>query len=223
MTKGQRIKLARERAGMSQTELALAISTSKQNMYKYENDIITNIPSDKIEAMSIHLGVPPEYLMCWTDDAIENTVTAKFPAPNITEDYTTFPVIGEIAAGYDHIAVEDWDGDLVDVPNSYLCGRSREDFFVLKVKGGSMWPDYRDGDKVLILKQSTLDYSGQVGAVIYDDNIGTLKKVEFVPGEDWMKLVPINPVVDEIEITGERLEHCRVLGIPKLLIRNIQN
>ncbi len=147
----------------------------------------------------------------------------KFPPPAVTDEFITFPVIGEIAAGYDHIAIENWEGDTADIPNSYLGGRSHEDFFVLKVKGGSMWPDYRDGDKVLILRQSTMDYSGQVGVVIYDDNIGTLKRVEYKPGEDWMKLVPINPVVDEIEIKGEQLEHCHVIGVAKLLIRNIEN
>lgn len=39
-----------------------------------------------------------------------------------------------------------------------------------------MYPQYQDGDKVLILRQSTVNYSGDVGAVIYDDEISTLKK-----------------------------------------------
>lgn len=32
---------------MSQVEFADKINVSKQTLYKYENDIITNIPSDK--------------------------------------------------------------------------------------------------------------------------------------------------------------------------------
>ena len=63
--------------------------------------------------------------------------------------------------------------------------------------------------------------SGDVGAVIYDDEISTLKKVEFVKGEDWLRLVPINPNVPPILIEGEDLEHCRVMGVPKLLIREM--
>ena len=46
MTKGERIKGLREQIGITQTELAEAINTTKQNVYKYENNIITNIPSD---------------------------------------------------------------------------------------------------------------------------------------------------------------------------------
>lgn len=142
-------------------------------------------------------------------------------SPNITEDYTTFPVIGEVAAGYDHIAVEDWDGDTVDIPNSFLKGHRKDEFFVLRVKGDSMYPEYQDGDKVLVLKQSSLNYSGQVGVVIYDGEIGTLKRVEYVQGEDWMRLVPINPSFPPLRIEGFALEQCRILGIPKLLIREI--
>ena len=46
---GKRIKGAREGLGMIQTEPAEAANTTKQNIYKYENGIITNIPSYKID------------------------------------------------------------------------------------------------------------------------------------------------------------------------------
>ena len=84
-----------------------------------------------------------------------------------------------------------------------------------------MYPVYHDGDLVLILRQETFNYSGQVGVVVYDDNMGTLKRVEYVMGEDWMRLVPINPTYPPIMITGEKLEHCRVLGIAKMVIREV--
>ena len=147
----------------------------------------------------------------------------NLPEPNITESYTTFPVIGEVAAGYECIAVEDWEGECIDIPDKYLSGHNRSDFFVLKVKGDSMYPQYQHGDKVLVLKQSTMDYSGQIGVVIYGDDLGTLKRVEYSQGEDWMKLVPVNPNHPTVRIENEDLEHCRVLGIPRLLIREIND
>ena len=52
MTVGERIKLARETKNLSQTDLANACKISKQTLYKYENNIITNIPSDKIEVIA---------------------------------------------------------------------------------------------------------------------------------------------------------------------------
>lgn len=220
-----RLKQALELRDMKQSELSQYSHVPKSAISQYVSGKFEP-KQDRIELFAKILDVSEVWLMGYdvpiSRQPIENN-TSYFPQPSVTNDFTTFPVIGEIAAGYDNIAIENWEGDMVDIPNSYLGGRPREEFFVLKVKGGSMWPDYRDGDKVLILKQSTMDYSGQVGAVIYDDNIGTLKKIEYKNGENWMKLVPINPVVEVIEITGESLEHCRILGIPKLLIRNIQD
>ena len=53
---------------MSQVSFADKINVSKQTLYKYENDIITNIPSDKIEAIAKLCGVSPAYLMGWDDN-----------------------------------------------------------------------------------------------------------------------------------------------------------
>lgn len=72
MSIGNRIKTERERQGISQTDMARRIKTSKQTLYKYENNIITNIPSDKIEAIANVLNLSPGYLMGWenfTEDA----------------------------------------------------------------------------------------------------------------------------------------------------------
>ena len=65
MTVGERIKEVREKTGMSQVDFADKINVSKQTLYKYENNLITNIPSDKIEAVAKVGGVSPAYLMGW--------------------------------------------------------------------------------------------------------------------------------------------------------------
>ena len=166
---------------------------------------------DKIEALANYFG-------CLKSDLIEQK---SLRAPEVTEDTVIFPVIGEIAAGYDYPAYEDWSGDTVEIPKSYLHGRSRDDFFVLSIKGDSMYPQYMDGDKVLILKQSTMNRSGEIGAIIYDGDMATLKKIEYVDGEDWVKLIPINPEYTPKTIRNEDLEQCHVLGIPRLLAREI--
>lgn len=65
---GKRIKTLREQKGISQTELAEKSKSSKQTIYKYENGIITNIPSDKIELIAKILDVTPSYLMGWEEE-----------------------------------------------------------------------------------------------------------------------------------------------------------
>lgn len=218
---GKLIHNRRKELNLTLEEIGAFVGVGKSTVKKWETGAIANIKRDKIAKLAIILHLNPvifidsEEFECYENDY------NHFPAPRITNDYTTFPVIGEIAAGFDHLAVEDWDGDFINIPNSYLRGHTREEFFVLRVKGDSMYPMYQDGDKVLILKQSTTNYSGQVGAVMYDDDKASLKKIEYIVGEDWMRLVPINPNVAPEMIEGERLAHCRVLGIPKLLIRDI--
>lgn len=201
---------------VSYSQLAELTGLSKSSLQRYATGTTTKIPIEAISKIETALSLKKGTLMGW-----EN-VSSKYESPMITEDIVTFPVIGNIAAGYDNIALEDWSGETVQIPVSYLKGRNKNDFFVLCVKGDSMFPEYRENDKVLILKQSTMDYSGQVGAIIYGDENATLKRIEYKQGEDWMKLVPINPNHPTKCITDEALEHCCVIGIPKFLIREIE-
>ena len=213
---GKRIKQAMASLGMTQAELCKITGIPKSAISQYISGAFRP-KQDRTFLIADALKVSPGWLM-----GFDVPANKPLNPPTITEDTVTYPVIGEVAAGYDKIAVEDWDGDTVEIPTEYLRGRNRDEFFVLRVKGDSMYPIYMDGDKVLILKQSTVNNSGDVGVVIYDDDCGTLKKVEFVKGEDWLELIPINPMYRPERIEGEKLEHCNVIGIPKLLIREIE-
>lgn len=68
MSIGQRIKVAREHLGMTQDEVAKLCKTTKQTIFKYENEIVTNIPYDKIELLSAALNVTPSYLFGWNEN-----------------------------------------------------------------------------------------------------------------------------------------------------------
>lgn len=71
MTISNKIKRLRKEAKISQVDLAEKLGTTKQTIYKYENGLITNIPSDKIEIMARLFGTTPAYLMGW-DETIAN-------------------------------------------------------------------------------------------------------------------------------------------------------
>ncbi len=72
MTKGERIKALREQADMSQEELAKRMNTTKQTIYKYEKDIVTNIPSDRVEELAEILNSTPEYILGWKKATVED-------------------------------------------------------------------------------------------------------------------------------------------------------
>lgn len=65
MTIGQRIRVARERKNMTLDEVATLCKTTKQTIFKYENEIVTNIPYDKLVLLAKALDVSPSYLFGW--------------------------------------------------------------------------------------------------------------------------------------------------------------
>ena len=67
MTIGQRIRTARESKEMTLDEVAKRCNTTKQTIFKYENEIVTNIPYDKIVLLSTALEVSPSYLFGWPE------------------------------------------------------------------------------------------------------------------------------------------------------------
>ena len=63
-------------------KLAQKMGVIKQTLYKYETGIVTNIPSEKIEAAAKALGVTPGYLMGWEDQDLESVSYVRHRAIN---------------------------------------------------------------------------------------------------------------------------------------------
>lgn len=63
MTIGERIKYYREQAGMTQLELATKAGVSYQAISKYENGIVTNIPTKRLQLIADALGTNGAVLM----------------------------------------------------------------------------------------------------------------------------------------------------------------
>lgn len=206
------IRDRRKELGYTLKEVADYVGVSEASISRWESGHIANMKRDKIAKLAKILELSPAAIVGTEEEDA---------APTIATDFYSYPILGEVAAGYEHFAeYEDSFGN-IDIPVSWTKGRKREDYFILRVSGDSMYPQYQDGDIVLVLRQTTMNYSGQIGVVVYDDNKATLKKVEYVMGEDWMRLVPINPSYPPIMVKDERLEHCRVLGIAKMVIREV--
>lgn len=198
MEKGERIRSRREALGMTQTELADALSTTKQNIYKYENGIISNIPSDKIEAMAEILKTTPAYLMGWEEETV-------LP-PNIEPlgSMQKIPLVGQIACGTPILAEQNIE-DYVDLP-----GHIRADF-ALTCKGESMiGAGIRTGDIVYIRKQEEVE-NGQIAAVMVGGDEATLKRVYTKPGV--VQLVAENPNIAPAVFIGKEAKQIHIIGL----------
>lgn len=215
MTIYDRIKKLREEKGMSQQELAEKVGFKTASAVNKIELGLRNISQSRVSAFAKALNTTTSYLI----DGETYPKTLNLVSPNVTENVVTFPVIGNIAAGYEEIAVEDWSGETVEIPISYLKGRKQSEFFVLQVHGNSMYPLYHENDKILILKQSCIEHNGDVGAIIYDGECATLKRIDIF--DDMVRLSPINPEYQPKELKGADMELYHILGVPKMLIREI--
>lgn len=201
MTVGEKIKKAREAKNIAQVDLASQVGISKQTLYKYENSIITNIPSNKIEAIAKALDTTPASLMGWEDSSqsdnlsnIENII----PMPKMVK----VPLLGTIACGEPILADENIES-YVNMPED-IHGT-----FALKCKGDSMInARIFNGDIVYIRQQPTVE-NGEIAAVLID-NEATLKKVYQYPNR--LELRAENPTFAPLEYEGEAMNNIRILG-----------
>ena len=197
---GKRIKEIRISKNITQDELALKIGTTKQTIYKYENEIVTNIPSQKIELISNALNTTPDYLMGWSDKSTDDL----YSIPGINPIPKTYkrPRLGTIACGEPILAeenIETYD----DIPDNIKCD------FTLVCKGDSMInARINDGDIVYIKQQSQVD-NGEIAAVLID-NEATLKRVYIY--EDKFVLQPENTKYPPFVYTKEEMNNIRILG-----------
>ena len=78
--------------------------------------------------------------------------------------------------------------------------------------------DMPENTEVAVLEMG-MNHSGEIGVISYGDDEMTIKRINYVDGEDWLKLVPLNPAYPPRRIEGVDLESCHIIGIPQVLIR----
>lgn len=197
MTLGDRIKMLRISSEISQVELADRLNVSKQTLYKYENNIVTNIPSDKIEAAAKIFNVSPSYLMGWELDI------------DSSSKGIIIPVLGRVAAGIPLTAAE----YIIDTEEISQAMASDGEYFGLKVKGNSMEPKISDGDVVIVRKQSDADDGDIVIALVNGDDavVKRLKKYT-----DGIALISNNPVYDPMYFSKSEIKEKPVEIIGKV-------
>lgn len=67
MNLGEKIRVSREKTGLTMEELGKKCGTTKQTIYKYETGKVTNIPLDRLMKIADAVDVSASYLMGWED------------------------------------------------------------------------------------------------------------------------------------------------------------
>ena len=195
VTVGDRIRQVRQEQDVTQQE---------QAVYKYENNIVTNIPTDKVDAIAKRLKVSPAYLMGWEEQPTPKPTSPApippgfIPMPKMKK----VPLIGAIACGDPITALQNREGD-VDVPENVRCD------FALKCHGDSMvGAGIHDGDVVYIHIQPEVE-NGEIAAVRIGDE-ATLKRVYL--HMDYVELRPENPAFESIIRRKEDMNDVHIEG-----------
>ena len=198
MTIGEKIKCLRKSKQMSQEELARKLNTTKQAIYKYENNLVTNIPVEKIEILSEIFQVSPSYLTGWDRPTIYDIAhTAKNDTTDPDLPFTSYtipqpkkgvriPVYGSVAAGIPIEAITDIE-DYEEIQED--MARTGE-FAALKIKGDSMEPKFSSGDVVIVRLQDDVD-NGDIAIVLVNGDEATCKKIKKTP--EGVMLISTNP------------------------------
>ncbi len=212
MDLGKTLKKLRTEKGLTQEELGKIIGVQKSAIHKYESGIVENMKRSTIDKLARFFDVSPSYLLGYSN----NTPNNIYPVDGII----SFEILGSVKAGFDGAFDEIPTGETIELPLSMVSGGQKEDYFVLRVKGNSMHPRLLDGDKILCKRTSSVD-SGTLAVIVYNGDEATIKKVNYVYGEDWLELIPFNPEYATKRIEGRDLEQCHVVGKVVKLIRDL--
>lgn len=211
MSIGERIKLERTKKGDSQATLGELVSVSQQAVGKWEKDL-AEPDGETLNMLADYFGVSVDYLLGRKEKSPSNVYDV--------DGLLVYEEIGTVCAGYNGTVNEIPTGKKIEIPASMISGGNKEDYFVLRVTGNSMYPRLLQGDTILCKRCDSVD-SGDLAVVLYNGDEATIKKINYIPGQNWLELIPINPEYPTKRIEGADLELCRVLGKVVKLIRDL--
>lgn len=201
MTVGERIRYARERAGLSVDDIANKLNKNRSTVYRYESDEIEDLPFTIMYALAEILNVNPAYLMGWVDNPKPTDRTAKS---------IQIPVLGCVKAGYPMEAIENVI-DYEEIPSEMA---KKGDYFGLKIKGDSMEPKFSDGDVIIVRKQPIVD-NGEIAVVLVNGDEATVKK--FYKLDSGVQLISTNPIYEPFFYTADEVNNLPVVVIGKVV------
>lgn len=160
---GERIKIARKSAGLTQLELAKKTDLSRSYIGDIEKDRY-NPSVSTLQLIATATNTPLEELL-------PSTKTASSTGRGVR-----IPVLGRVVAGIPIEAIE----EILDYEEITPELAATGEFFALKVRGNSMELTLKDGDVVIVKKQPTVD-SGDIAIVLVNSDDATVKEIKESP------------------------------------------
>ena len=182
-TFAERLRYALHKNDMKQSVLSYKTGIDKSYISKYLSGAF--VPKyDRIALMAKALHVSESWLAGHSE--VDNNDTSMAPKG------IKIPVLGYVAAGIPIEAIteildyEDINADMF---------KDGSEYFALQIKGSSMEPRIKNGDVVIVRKQSDCN-SGDVAIVSVNGDDATCKRI--MKHESGITLVPFNPAFETV-------------------------
>lgn len=205
-----RLKKAMSIRGVKQSDLSNKTGIDKSLISNYVNGNYI-AKQDNIHSIAIALDVDEGWLLGYDTDMERPTPPQIDNARYIETPISTIkiPILGKVPAGVPIEAIQDIQG-YEEIASSMLKGG--KDYFCLKVEGDSMYPDYKEGD-ILIVRQQNDCNSGDDCIVMVNGDDATFKRV--VKQEDNLILKPLNNNYEPYVFSKKEVmtKPVRILGV----------
>lgn len=206
-TFANRLNTAMRIRNIKATELSEKTGIAKSSLSEYINGKY-EAKQDGVYLLANALNVSEAWLM-GLDVPMERNFDKNITGLNKTNNNSAVVfVYGTIPAGVPMECIEDII-DTEEISADMLKGDKQ--FFGLKVKGDSMFPDYLDGDTLILEKTSDFE-NGQDCVVMINGNDGTFKRV--FKNEQGVILQPLNNNYQPMIYSNEQIETLpiRIIG-----------
>lgn len=215
----KRLKESILKSGYSYAELEKLTGISRSSLQRYANGVTAKIPIDAIQIIAKAVGVEAEYILGWDDKSNPTNIKNQQDEQIVPLPQTNVfmrPVYDSISAGFGVIAQ--------NVPVEYMptyitCPSEQDKYIWINVHGDSMSPLIDDGSKILIKKQTSVD-SGQIAAVLVDDEEAVVKKVLY--NDNTVELHSVNPYYPPRVFKNNDITRVQILGLVKEVSKSLQ-
>ena len=167
---GNRIRTAREEAGITKKELAKRIHVADSTIMRYEKGQINKIKIPVIEAIANALNVNPMWLIGNSDKKSVADMQNNWSSGStkLHPQGIRIPILGRVVAGIPLEAITDIEGYEEITPKMASLG----EYFALRIKGHSMEPRIEDGEVVICKQQSDVE-TGDIAVVLINGDEAT--------------------------------------------------
>lgn len=208
---GKMINQRRTELKLTLEQVGQAVGVGKSTVKKWEDGYISNMRRDKIALLAKVLKMNPVSFITG-EFKEEEDQAPPLPQTNVFMR----PVYDSISAGFGVIAQ--------DVPVDYMptyitCPSEQDKYIWINVHGDSMSPLIDDGSKILIKKQTSVD-SGQIAAVLVDDEEAVVKKILY--NDNTVELHSVNPYYPPRVFKNNDVTRVQILGLVKEVSKSLQ-